>query len=142
MEYPDGGIVATGHGAYEVGGRTDANAAIKMSAKCALVAATINVGALRDLFTQDIQPMAAPEADPNAPKAPTRSERTMNPAPDLADALNALTQHYKRFIGREVTRAEFSAWAAGVLRVKDKDFSKLSNWSMDCIAKCEDELNV
>ncbi|HUV63438.1 MAG TPA: hypothetical protein VMW24_06035 [Sedimentisphaerales bacterium] len=70
-----------GRGVFAVGEKKmNANSAIKMAEKRALVDAVIHSVALcADLFTQDLDEpppeSAKPEKDPFAPKAPTRQER-------------------------------------------------------------------
>lgn len=80
-----GDLLGEGRGVFAVNEKKmNANAAIKMAEKRAMVDAVINTLAIADLFTQDRDPEDAPPSPKpdraaDAPQAPTRQERKADP---------------------------------------------------------------
>lgn len=118
----------------------DANNAIKMAQKCALVDAVLNGYGLADLFTQDTEdspPPENPDRNPDAPPAQPRGER-ITPAElqSLVDAFKAYRQKYEMSCDAEA----FCRWAEAEHNVKDA--RRPLSWPKSTWAKAMKECGV
>jgi len=138
-----GKALGEGRGIFAVGEKyMEANPAIKMAQKRALVDAVINtVAVCADLFQQDMEdvqppPADAPGADPNAPKAPSR--RTAQTAPPPTDGAGVLhSDEYRKLVAEwkqrnpDRDRTEFVTWAGMETGV---DLTVGANWTMAIVS--------
>jgi hypothetical protein len=138
-----GDLIGEGVGAFEVGEKgMNANSALKMAGKRAMVDAVINACGIADLFTQDVEDKQPekkeqPEAKPDAPKVAPRAERQPSP---IKDQLNALLQTWATKMNEGVLDlGSFATWAKMKLKT-DKDLTKLSAWNVDAIQNIQEEL--
>ena len=136
-----GEVVGEGRGVFEVGEKKmGSNAAIKMSQKRALIDAVLRTTALADLFTQDMEPAAPsprPDADPNAPAAPTRGQRA-GQGPVSADELKALAGRYKRK-NPNCEPKHFLQWVTDQIGEAD-DWLQPPRWTRSQLAACMEAL--
>ena len=142
----DGGIVATGFGAYQTDNYHDANAAMKMAAKCGKTAAMMDALGLRDAFVQDGEGNLTAKAeepvnDNAAPEGKPRERRAAEqPPPDPTKA--RVVKIWKRWLAwREYENdvkhgPAFATWARNASRT-DADLSESVNWTADHCECCE-----
>lgn len=138
-----GDFIGEGIGAFEVGEKgMNANSALKMSAKRAMVDAVINALGIADLFTQDLEQGApdkrdAPTPEPDAPKVQPRADR---PATGIGGKLALLSRKWATKFNEGVRDDKgFAIWAQKTLRT-EADLSKPSAWDLDAVAAIESEL--
>ncbi len=144
----DGDTLAEGYGAETCGQWSDPNKTMKMAAKKAIVHAAINLAAIRDLFAQD-GALTQPRRDDAAPKVAPRAERQAaekaGGEKPMGLRLNDLYAKWKakRYPGDIRKSVEmmplFIEWAKSILKT-DKDFSSPSNWSIDALDACNQDL--
>jgi hypothetical protein len=144
-----GELVGEGRGARKEGQKGgDANNAVKMAQKSAKVDAVLNTYGLRDMFTQDLehlpQPHDNPEADHEAPKAPTRGQRKAPPVSkeQCVDLLAYWRTKYPDSHNGDIKawNEEFAFWVLGRTR---RQFRALDyrEWTPDDLHACCRALN-
>jgi hypothetical protein len=138
-----GDIRGEGNGVFSIGEKgMGANSAIKIAQKRAKVDAVINALGLSDLFTQDLeegekQPNPAPDAAPDAPHAPTRSEREELPPMRMAMQFAALKRAYAAKFGKD--KDAFVKWCANTLKA-DGEWASVEAWNEKDITLCMEAL--
>lgn len=90
-------------------------------------------------------PREAPPADPNAPKVAPRAERAAAEADDGTPRVVAadLNDLFKSFCAKGLGNrlSEMSAWAQKILRT-DNPLAKVSDWGIDALEACRQELEA
>ena len=136
----DNAVVGQGDGADLIDGKYNgANKILKMANKRSLVAAVINVTALRDLFTQDSDQLTKPEKDKESPSAPTREERKAE-KPSNAKRLNDLKVAYNKSINPQGKLIEFLDWCAVIVKTDIVNLQQPNLWTEGQICAVEARL--
>lgn len=145
-----GEFMGNGLGSRKVGdkGMGDVNGPLKMAQKNALVAAVLNVAGISDLFTQDIEDMPEPHANPpkneQAPTAPTRQQRATKPKKTDEICQRVWRAFFsvrsEEFDGSlELAKKTFTAWVKRCLG-RDFDLKDDTQWNAEDEQYCIDKL--
>lgn len=124
-EHLDCNMVGEGLGCRSVGDKKgDANNAIKMAQKSAMVCAVLNSYGLSDLFTQDVEDMAKeaaknPPSRPEPRVQPRSSSKPVNGIGTINERFQNLKARWKESTIRDGDSPTPEAWAAWVVRNAD-----------------------
>lgn len=145
-------LVGEGYGVRTVGDKGgDANNAMKMAEKCAMVDAVLNGYGLSDLFTQDIEDGGGGGREPEQgvnpaprpdPKVQPRAKRDVDP--EILARFNAAKQRWKEIRERDglsVEKSEFSRMVCNVTDIDPTDTLVVSKWTMAAIEEIESYIN-
>jgi hypothetical protein len=141
--------VGEGRGTFQAKNADDSNKAAKMAKKRAKVDAVLDAYGLSDLFTQDIEdglgapPPAHPNPKPrkNAPKAPTRGERTGEVYDVAKQELIGLHNMWKeRHVNGNDSKA-FRPWISEVIG-RNFDYGDQSLWARGEFIRCCDAVEA
>lgn len=131
-------VTGEGFGVRRVGDKGgDANNALKMAEKCALVDSVLNSFGLSDMFTQDIEDGSdrtpEPGINPNQraePKTPPRDKRSVDPAIlERHQKLGARWKSYRVATKQSITSADFSSFICAVSNVEPTETMKPAAWT-------------
>lgn len=144
MSRQTGELVGEGIGAGKLGDKSaDHNKTIKDAQKRAMVAAVLNTYGLSDLFTQDIEDLAKPEAEQPTPRegAPIAQPRSERLKTEDIKKLGGLLRDYLGSRGADNSDAAVSEWLVrnGFFKTAEES-TKLSNWKSDIYASLKEKL--